>query len=300
MHLIKLRNMNNSVIIKGMKNKSILSFNGIAFILFACFIVFCNVQLLAQGNLLIAPHRVVLDTKNRVIDVTLANTGQDSAKYSISFIQYRISEEGNYEEIKTPDQGQNFADQNVRFFPRAVLLGPGEAQVVKLQLIKSEQLATGEYRSHLYFRAIPNQQALGEEGPKKDSAGISIKIVPIFGITIPVLVRIGESTTTLNLSDLKLETTNDGVKKLSLSIHRSGNMSSLGDIKVTYIDVNGKETKVGFLEGVSVYTPNLIKKLQIDIEKNSSVDLSKGKLHILYFSQNDTRTVKLAETDLVL
>ena len=65
-------------------------------------------------------------------------------------------------------------------------LGPNESQVIKIQLNKTNDLATGEYRSHLYFRAVPAEMPLGESKPAKDSS-ISIKLIPVFGISIPVI-----------------------------------------------------------------------------------------------------------------
>jgi len=77
---------------------------------------------LAQGNLLITPRRVVFEGNKRTQELNLANTGQDSAKYNVSMIQYRMKEDGSFEEITIPDPGQNFADKYVRFFPRTVSL----------------------------------------------------------------------------------------------------------------------------------------------------------------------------------
>ena len=67
-----------------------------------------------------------------------------------------------------PDSGQQFADKYLRFFPRRVTLAPNESQMVKLQMVKTNELQPGEYRSHLYFRAVPKEQPLGESDPKKD------------------------------------------------------------------------------------------------------------------------------------
>lgn len=261
--------------------------------------VFCTFDLKAQGNLQVTPHRVIFDGTKKAIDINLVNTGQDSANYNISFIQYKVTDDMEAQEITDPEPGQRFADKNIRFFPRTVMLAPNESQVVKIQLIKSELLESGEYRSHLYFRALPFQKALGEEEKRDTSKAISIKIIPIFGVSIPVIIRVGESTTTLSISDVQLEKAANGSDKLNMIIHRKGNMSVIGNISLAYIAPDGKETKIGFESGIVVYTPNLIRKLKVDIENNSTVDLKKGKIHITYFSQDD-KPVKLAEAELVL
>jgi hypothetical protein len=269
--------------------------------LFIALFPFLNCSdLMAQGNLQVTPTRLIFDGSQKFINVNLVNIGKDSADYIISFIQYRMSDESSVEEITTPDPGQRFADKYIRFFPRSVKLAPGEFQVIKLQLINSDQLESGEYRSHLYLRALHEDKILGNEEKKDTTTALSIKIIPIFGISIPVIIRVGESNTTFNITDLKLEKAVDGHNRLHLTIHRTGNMSSIGDISVSYKAPNGKETNLGFAEGMVIYTPNLFRRFTIDLEKNSSVVINKGTIHVTYTMKIGNNTVKLAEADLLL
>lgn len=291
--------MFNSIIQNIQKLRSGFHFWTVSSLFILIFTILCNVDLIAQGNLQITPHRAIFDGGKKSIDINLVNTGQDSANYNISFLQYRLTDDMEVQEITTPDPGQNFADKNIRFFPRSVILGPNESQIVKLLLVKSEQLAPGEYRSHLYFRAVPIQKALGEEAKRDTSKAISISIVPIFGVSIPVIIRVGEPLITLKITDLSIEKTVDGSSKLNLSVRRSGNMSVIGNISLTHIAPDGKETKIGFETGVVVYTPNALRRLKVDIENNKTVDLKKGKIRVAFLSQED-KPVALANAELVL
>ena len=72
------------------------------------------------------------------MDLNLANIGRDTATYAISLVQIRMTEEGGFETITEPDEGQLFASPYLRFFPRSVTLGPNEAQTVKIQLSRAE------------------------------------------------------------------------------------------------------------------------------------------------------------------
>ena len=254
----------------------------------------------AQGNLLITPRRVVFEGPKRTQELNLANTGQDTAKYNVSIVQYRMKEDGSFEEISEPDSGQNFADKNIRFFPRTVTLAPNEAQVVKMQLTKMDQLKPGEYRSHVYFRAVPKETALGIEETKKDSTSIGVKLIPIFGITIPVIIRTGESTMQVNLSDLKLEMINDTIPRLQFAFNRSGNQSVYGDILVEHISAQNIITPVGVVRGIAVYTPNTVRRFQMDLDKKSAVDFRNGNLKITFSAQSDTKPEKFAEAVLRL
>ncbi|AWO01431.1 hypothetical protein DLD77_06865 [Chitinophaga alhagiae] len=120
-------------------------------------------QTMAQGNLMIMPRRVVFENSKRLHELNLINTGQDTARYAISLKHYRMKDDGSFEEIDTAAHDASFADKYLRFFPRNVVLGPGEAQSVRIQLTQTGRLLPGEYRSHLYFRAVPNEAPLGQE-----------------------------------------------------------------------------------------------------------------------------------------
>ena len=135
-------------------------------------------------------------------------------------------------------------------------LPPNEAQVVKIQLIKTNHMSPGEYRSHIYFRAVPAEKPLGEKEVLKDTTSISIKLVPIFGITVPVIIHVGESTAKVSISDVSFEMVNDTMPILKMAFNRTGNMSVYGDIAIDYISPQGKVTRVSFVQGMAVYTPN--------------------------------------------
>jgi len=262
--------------------------------------IICTSGAMAQGNLLITPRRVVFDGTKRVQELDLANTGQDTAKYNVSIIQYRMKEDGSFEEITQPDPGQNFADKNIRFFPRTVTLGPNEGQVVKMQVTNTDKLAPGEYRSHVYFRAEPKQVALGEKETQRDSTTVSVKLIPIFGITIPVIIRVGESTTKVSLSDLKMEMVNDTINRLEITFNRTGNMSVFGDLKVIHVSPAGFKKQVGVVNGIAVYTPNSVRRFRMDLDKKAKVDYHTGSLTVTYSAQSDTKPEKFAEAELKL
>ena len=157
--------------------------------------------IMAQGNLVIMPRRVVFeDAKKRTQELNIANSGTDTAKYLVSVIQYRMLENGNFELITAPDSGQYFADKNFRFFPRSVVLAPNEAQTIKVQVTNASELKPGEYRSHLYFRAVAKEKPLEEKTEVKFAKTMTVHLVPTFGIAIPVIIRIGTSAAIVSIS----------------------------------------------------------------------------------------------------
>ncbi|MEX6690010.1 hypothetical protein QTN47_21050 [Danxiaibacter flavus] len=242
------------------------------------------------------PKRVVFEGVKRSEELNLANIGHDTATYIISVMQIRMKDDGSVEKIDRPDSGQNFADRNFRFFPHTVTLAPNEVQAVKVQLIKSSELATGEYRSHLYFRAIRNSDPLGEKELQKDS-GISVKLVPVFGMSIPVIIRVGENTSKVSFSDISFHLEKETDPVLKITFNRTGNMSVYGDVQIDHISLQGKVTRVGTIKGVAIYTPNALRHLQFELYKINGIDYHTGTLQITYNSSNDT---KLSEAEINL
>jgi hypothetical protein len=142
--------------------------------------------------------------------------------------------------------------------------------------------------------------ALGEEDPNRDTTSVSVRLIPIFGITIPVIIRVGDSATEVYLSDLALEKGDNEALYLKMSFNRSGNMSVYGDLNVTHVAPNGTETRVGVVNGIAVYTPNTIRNFRIALDNQSGVDFSSGKLLITYTAQSDVRPETYATAQLEL
>ncbi|MCB9014284.1 MAG: molecular chaperone [Lentimicrobiaceae bacterium] len=263
-------------------------------------ILLTSSHLSAQGDLLITPRRVVFEGSKQSQELTLANTGIDTARYNVSFVQYRMNENGSFEQIEVPDSGQYFADKYLRFFPRSVTLAPNEAQVVRMQFRKLPDMKNGEYRSHVYFRAVPKETALGEE-QLADSTAIGIRLIPIFGITIPVIIRVGELNLNVDLTDISLDTKSDTIPQLAVTFTRNGDKSVYGDLTVNWVsNTGGDPIEVGVVRGIAVYTPNKIRRFNMQLRKTEGVDYSRGKLVIKYQAPNDLKAEVYAEKEFAI
>jgi len=251
----------------------------------------------AQGDLLITPRRVVFEGSKQSQELTLANTGNDTARYNVSFVQYRMTETGAFEQITDPDPGQLFADKFLRVFPRSVTLAPNESQVVRMQFRKTPDMKAGEYRSHLYFRAVPTEKPLGEEAAA-DTASIGIRLIPIFGITIPIIARVGELPMKVELQELQLNI--DSVANLAVTFNRTGEKSVFGDLLVDWVSPSGEKTEVGIVRGIAVYTPNNIRRFSMKLRQEPGVDFRKGRLVVRYQAPNDQKAEIFAEKELIL
>jgi hypothetical protein len=264
-----------------------------------CFFLLLPSFAVAQGNLLITPMRVIFDGQKRMQELNLANTGADTARYLISFMEIRMNSNGSFDKVTEPDSGQRFASPFLRLFPRSVVLPPGEAQLVKVQLNRSSQLTDGEYRSHIYFRAVPGMNIQGEAPKPADSNRISVALTPVFGVSIPVIIRIGQPVVNVTLSDASVEAPENQPARLSVIFNRSGNHSSYGDVTIDYISDKGKVTTVCSVKGLAVYTPTASRMVRMELGKFPDVNYHKGKLKIAYTTQGkDVSTI--AQTELTL
>lgn len=271
-------------------------------LLFCLFIVVCGVRTKAQGDLLVTPGRVVFEGNKQKEILNLVNMGKETTTYSVSFVQKDMKEDGSFVDITETetDSGQRFADPFLRIFPRQVTLAPKEAQTIVVQYRRKADMQPGEYRSHLYFRSEKDYNALGDDGAAKDSKSLSVQLIPIFGMSIPVIIRTGETEVTATLTDLKVEAQDQAAQNLRFTINRTGNISLYGDIMVQFIPEKGKPYEIAAINGVGVYTSINKRNISIRLDTVSGKTLTKGKLKVTYSSNGDGKAIVYAASDLAI
>jgi hypothetical protein len=248
-----------------------------------------NLKILAQSNLLVTPKRVIFDGAKQNQELNLVNIGKDTATFSISIIQYNMKEDGSFVKIENADKMQMSAEPFLRIFPRQVTLAPGEPQVIMLQCKRRADMLAGEYHSHLYFRAEKSSTPLNLKNPNQDTTQLSIQLTPLYGLCIPIIIRSGETNVIATLSDLKLESLKESSQYLQLTINRSGNFSTYGDIIVDYFPVQGKQYQIGLLKGVGVYTDINKRNIVIKLDSPTSTIFKKGKLKVRYITNDGAK-----------
>ena len=253
---------------------------------------------MAQGDLLVTPSRIVFEGNKQKEQLNLLNMGQDTATYSISFVQRSMKEDGSFVTIEKPDSGQMFADPYLRIFPRQVTLAPREPQIILVQYRRKADMAAGEYRSHLYFRSEQNYKPLGMGKSDNDTKLLNVQLVPIFGVSIPIIIRTGEVSVSATLSNLELLPLQGTTQNMRLTINRKGNISTYGDITVQYIPVQGKPVLVATVGGVGVYSNISKRNMVLKLTTTSGLKLGKGKLKVQYTAKGDIKPFVYAEGEL--
>lgn len=204
----------------------------------------------AQGDLLVAPTRVIINGAGNA-EVVLSNIGDKPATYRISLELRRMEESGDFSEVDetAATESERAARDMVRFAPRRVTLLPGQPQAVRLSVRPPEGLPDGEYRVHMSFRAIPAAQlAETAEEAAIPASGVSIKLTPIYGITIPVFVRQGRLEAQAAIAGARL-VRSEKQSLLEVDMTRTGKRSVYGEL----IGRNSRGEVVFSLRGIAIY-----------------------------------------------
>ncbi len=213
-----------------------------------------SVATAAPGDLLVSPVRVVFEGRDRVAEVNLVNKGEKPATYRIEFVNRRMNRDGSFMDIEAPENGEKFSEKFVRYAPRKITLAPNSPQTVRLMLRKPADLESGEYRSHLHFAAVPDKlESTSIESQNENTDSISIQLTPIYGVTIPVIVRHGDLVGTAKITNVDFRVNPNGIGQVSFDFHRTGDKSLYGDFLV-YAD--GEPEPVAQKRGVALYHPN--------------------------------------------
>ena len=238
----------------------------------------------AQGDLLVAPTRVVINGGGGA-EVVLSNIGDKPATYRISLELRRMDETGDFDEV--PEASANASERAaldmVRYAPRRVTLLPGQPQAVRISVRPPEGLPDGEYRVHMNFRAVPSADPV-------QATGVSIKLVPVYGITIPVFVRKGRLEGQATLGAAQLVRSETGAF-IDLDMGRSGTRSVYGEI--TGKDARGQV--VFSIRGVAIYSEVNRRKARIPLNAGQ-LALLKGPIRIEYRELPENGGALLAQT----
>jgi len=212
-----------------------------------------------MGDINLYPKRVVIDQRQRIATVGLYNRTAESGDYKIDIRDMMMTPEGRLVDLNSvTDPAQKArvrtASAMLRWSPRRVELKGNEAQTVRIMARIPPDTPAGEYRSHFSAIAIPPvgegglsiENAAGEGAPNS----IGVRIMPRFGISIPVIVRVGETTLNVRMSDIQLGLLPDGRKAIQLTLSREGTRSAFGDIAVK---AAGESKPVALIKGIGVY-----------------------------------------------
>lgn len=261
-----------------------------------------------MGDINLYPKRVVINGRREIATIGLYNKTASEGDYEIELQDMMMTPDGrliNFADgLSDEDKAKvRVASDILRYSPRRVTLRGNESQTIRMMARATNELPDGEYRSHFLALSVPRDGTGGFsiDNAVGDTAGdaIGITIRPRFGISIPVIVRIGETTLDVALTDPQLLTLPDGSRAIGITINRSGTRSAFGDFTVS---AKGASKPVSVSRGIGVY-PEIDQRkvlLPIDPETEARFLAPGSELTITYTDDDYEPGAKLAETNLVI
>jgi P pilus assembly chaperone PapD len=246
------------------------------------------------GDLLVAPTRVVLDGA-RGNEVILNNIGTAPATYRISLELRRMRPDGSLEEVEQSAASAVEATtlSMISYAPRRVTLPPNQPQSIRIGVRAPQALPDGEYRAHMLFRAIPESKAATASTGVKE--GVSIALTPIYGVTIPIIVRQGNLSAKAAITDARIE---KGAERdtFSFGLTRNGTRSTYGRIRVIK---PGVDKPLIDARGIAVYAEVADRRVIFPVDAELSAKL-KGPATIQYLEDIDAGGGVIAELQTVI
>jgi P pilus assembly chaperone PapD len=246
------------------------------------------------GDLLVAPTRIILDGRKGT-EIILNNIGEEPATYRVSVEFRRMTEDGGLEDVKDPSAAEKLAEEMIVYAPRRVTLAPREPQAIRIAARAPQGIPDGEYRVHLLFRAVPPPAPVISETAAKEAKGVSFQLRPIYGVTIPVIVRLGNLQATAGISDVHIDKT--AIKPaISLELSRAGTRSTFGEVRVLK---PGVKEPIAVQRAVAVYTEVNKRSVTLPIDERFKGELA-GPVTVQYAEAYDDGLRVIAETQAVL
>ncbi|ALU44481.1 fimbrial biogenesis chaperone [Pseudoalteromonas rubra] len=255
-------------------------------VLFA--LLFCTTHVYA--NLLISPTRVVFDERQRSAKVFLINSSQEYKTYRLSFKEKLALPQGGYTDVSEQENPMRLSGL-LRMTPKQVRLAPGERQVVKLALRRQRNMAAGEYRSHLFFQALPEKK-------NQDQEGVGIRLNMIMSYSIPLIYRQSASSPQVSIDEASLSRGKTGkLETVNLTLSRKGDASPFGGVRVFWRAQNRANwEEAALVNSFSIYPELSQAQLQLKLLTPEMFQgVRSGQLKVVYTGSGEYKGQSFAE-----
>lgn len=254
----------------------------------------------------LTPRRVVFGPSDRgVKEITVFNRTNSTATYTIVLLDQVMTPDGS---IVAPDKAPEAekarlqsATSWIRYSPRQMTLGPQQAQTVRLQARPPAGTAPGEYRTHFSVTATPPADTGTDIATAAGGAAgseLKIKLTPVYGIMIPIIVRTGELPAQASIANVHLV---KGAERsgIAFAINRAGERSVYGGVDVFLLG-KGAPKKIAGIKGLGVYEEINGRNVVLPIDKDAPAVGPGSRVKIVYTDDELKPGTVLAETEATL
>jgi len=182
----------------------------------------------ADAVLFIYPTLVMFEENQRSAEVTLANRGDQTGTFEMSWSDLTMTSGGGL--VKHEGQAPWSVQPYVRYSPRRVTLAPSESQIIKIALRPGQNIPAGEYYSH--FRVLTlNSENLSPENPDADEPGAAaaVAIEARTAVAIPIIWRNSPTTSSASIESVRMDR---DANRLTVDVRRHGQLSVRGYLHV--------------------------------------------------------------------
>lgn len=254
----------------------------------------------------LTPRRLVFGPNDRgVKEITVFNRTNKTATYTIVLLDQVMTPEGA---LVDPDKapagvkaGFKSATDWIRYSPRQMTLGANEAQTVRVQARRPADAPPGEYRTHFSVSATPPPDTgtdISAAASGVEAKELQIKLTPVYGIMIPIIVRNGDLDAQATLANAKFVQAN-GRKAVQVTVNRTGGRSLYGTFDVFLVG-NGAQKRIGGLRGLGVYPELDHRVVTLPIDADAAGVGPGSRVKIVYTDDEFKPGAVLAETEATL
>jgi P pilus assembly chaperone PapD len=232
----------------------------------------------------LAPTRLIFENNNRAQELTIVNGTDQPQTYRVRLEDRLLKEDGEFEVITDP-AAPFVGSPLLRLSARQFVIGPRESATVRVLLRRPPTLAAGEYRSHLVVTELPTMNAPTTDMTAGD--GVAVRITTVFGISIPILIRNGETTARLTVSDVKRVTPPEtpNLETIDVKLSLQGNRSMFVDLRL----VSTRQRRAAPIlinKGVAIYAPLNSRVMTMTLDAEQTAKLRAGGVVLQYQEVN--------------
>jgi P pilus assembly chaperone PapD len=228
------------------------------------FVCMMLVSAQASASLIVAPVRVVFEKKAKTAALLLINSDNKPHTYRISWKMLTADDTGQYHDVPMDMSDKHIVPNMVIAGVKQVHIEANGRQNVRLALRLPPDLPAGEYRAHLQFDTLPDDEDQTAAAAARDRKGAGLSIRYMLGISIPVIVRTGGAAAPVKIVSAKLANFSDN-NKPSLEVtlaHPVGSYSSYGSMSVFQ-----DGAQIGTVNNVAIYPEQAKRSLAIVLNK---------------------------------
>jgi P pilus assembly chaperone PapD len=245
------------------------------------------------ANLNISPKRVTFDRADHSATISVFNQGNAAGTFDVTLVDRVMLPDGQImpvTEAETKPELKQYLDKlksaqgMLVVTPRRVSLAPGKGQTIRIRAAPSTAgpdgvpPPPGEYRTHLTVATIPPRDAglTAEQAAAENNQELRFQINSVFGLSIPVILRIGPPDVRGAIEGAKFATINyssDGVAParptpvVTFSLVRQGPNSLFGNIEVRGSKDKAAADPLGAARGLGVYPEIDRRQVQITLRR---------------------------------